>query len=676
MRSKAVKSAHIILAFLLIALLPYSAAADTCTERSLYTALQTESGSFLTNIVEQMRSVLQPMTFVLFNGLVSAPEYQSALGAALTLFIAFFGVSFMLGFVAPTFAQLLIRVLKIGAIAGMMTPAGWHMFNTTLVRIFGATGCAPGMLCESSGVDWLMDIMILLGGGDPRPGPFFFIEPLVEKVFSPKLFVLVIGNMTSSALGLFIAIMLALAIFNFFRWMLLCLEIYLVSMMLRTVLLGLGPVFIVMALFERTKPVFVGWVRLLVASSLPPILLFIFMPFIFTTMDSAVEKLIWPMEGHRVVLCYTRTEHVDTWVFEKEHWRYAIDREIFENPWEAKDENSERQAFPYPSKLLPVMVFLLLTGICITMNRALISVGANIGGGSFRLGDAFEEFSGWWHDNYNSLFNVREGAAFEAFKAGSPYYRWHQFRGLQLREKGSGKGKAHSYAGSVGMLLQRKDLISFKYMDFQNIDVQNKPKVEDKPRKAPRASRERKKREEVLKKPEVLQIRYDVGLIGFSGAGKSMFIDALEEDVSNALALRVVTVKRQGTDFVIADCPGPKTDGFGTREEEVLLVETVRQSHLLLHLVDGTQEDVVSRRQQLRDLLRDKDITLLQKPEIMVLTKCDLLDEVTVSARAMALREACMGEVFTLSLTGQRERNEALEALLERLKEKSLEFRV
>ena len=44
--------------------------------------------------------------------------------------------------------------------------------------------------------------------------------------------------------------------------------------------------------------------------------------------------------------------------------------------------------------------------------------------------------------------------------------------------------------------------------------------------------------------------------------------------------------------------------------------------------------------------------------------------------RAAALQEACRSEVFTLSLTGRHGKNETLEALLEMLKEKSLEFRV
>ena len=612
------------------------------------------------------------MTFVLFDSIVSSPQYQSAAGVTLTLFIAFFGVSFIMGFVAPTFAQLLIRTLKIGVVAGIMTPAGWHMFNSTLVQLFGATGCAPGMSCTLSGVEWLMDTMIRLGGGDPRLGPFYFIEPLVAKVFSPKLFVLVIGNWTSGALGPVITVVLVLAIFNFFRWMLLSLEIYLVSMMLRSVLLGLGPVFIVMALFERTKPVFVGWVRLLVASSLPPIFLFMFMTIIFTTMDSAVGKLVWPMEGHRVILCYTQTEHVDDWFYEKEHWRYAIDRQIFENPWEGKDETGARQAFPYPSKLIPVMVFLLLTGICIKVNQALITLGGNIGGGSFRLGDTFEEFSGWWYSNYNSLFHVREGAAFAAMDA-----RLSQIWGSRKGDGGANRAARGARGGDdADAMGQRTDFINFSYMAFQNIDVQNKPKAADKSRKAPPAPKEPQKRQEILKKPEVLQIRYDVAVIGFSDAGKSTFMDAVEEEASNAVALRVVTVKQQGEDFVLADCPGPKTDGFGTKEEEALFVETVRQSRLLLHLVDGTQEDVVSLRQQLRDLLRSKDITLLQKPEIMALTKCDLLDEDTAAMRAAALQEACRSEVFTLSLTGRHGKNETLEALLEMLKEKSLEFRV
>ena len=56
MREKRARKISVACILLLAALfLPSSAVADTCTDRSLYSALQTESGSFLTDVVEQMR---------------------------------------------------------------------------------------------------------------------------------------------------------------------------------------------------------------------------------------------------------------------------------------------------------------------------------------------------------------------------------------------------------------------------------------------------------------------------------------------------------------------------------------------------------------------------------------------------------------------------------------------
>jgi GTP-binding protein len=70
---------------------------------------------------------------------------------------------------------------------------------------------------------------------------------------------------------------------------------------------------------------------------------------------------------------------------------------------------------------------------------------------------------------------------------------------------------------------------------------------------------------------------------------------------------------------------------------------------VLLHLVDGTAEDVAGAYRTIRRELEAYDAGLPDKQEIVALNKCDALDDETIEARAAALAAVSGRQVFTLS---------------------------
>ena len=130
-----------------------------------------------------------------------------------------------------------------------------------------------------------------------------------------------------------------------------------------------------------------------------------------------------------------------------------------------------------------------------------------------------------------------------------------------------------------------------------------------------------------------LKVLADVGLLGMPNAGKSTFISA----VSNARPkiadypfttlhpnLGVVRVSHEKS-FVIADIPGlieGAHDGAGLGHR---FLGHVERCGVLIHLIDGTQDDVVDAYKTIRAELQAYSPVLASKREILVLNKCDAL---------------------------------------------------
>jgi GTP-binding protein len=145
-----------------------------------------------------------------------------------------------------------------------------------------------------------------------------------------------------------------------------------------------------------------------------------------------------------------------------------------------------------------------------------------------------------------------------------------------------------------------------------------------------------------------LKLIADVGLVGLPNAGKSTFLAAVSAArpkiadypfTTLTPGLGVVDLSPNER-FVIADIPGliegaSEGLGLGTR-----FLGHVERTAVLIHLVDGTQEDVAGAWRTVRDELAAYGEGLADKAEILVLNKVDALDPDTRATKAEELAEA------------------------------------
>ncbi|HVU30576.1 MAG TPA: Obg family GTPase CgtA, partial [Sphingomicrobium sp.] len=167
-----------------------------------------------------------------------------------------------------------------------------------------------------------------------------------------------------------------------------------------------------------------------------------------------------------------------------------------------------------------------------------------------------------------------------------------------------------------------------------------------------------------------LKLLADVGLVGLPNAGKSTFLNSVTNASAKVgdypfttLRPQLGVVRHKGREFVLADIPGlieGAAEGAGIGDRFLGHIERTR---LLLHLVDGSSEDPLQAWRIVRDELGEYGAGLTDKPEVIALTKSDLLDDKQRSRIIDALERASGARVFPVSAPLE----EGLETLLDKV---------
>lgn len=153
-----------------------------------------------------------------------------------------------------------------------------------------------------------------------------------------------------------------------------------------------------------------------------------------------------------------------------------------------------------------------------------------------------------------------------------------------------------------------------------------------------------------------LKLISEAGLVGLPNAGKSTFLSrvtAAKPKIADypftTLTPQLGVVRQDDEEFVMADIPGlieGAHEGHGLGDK---FLKHVERCGVLLHLIDGTDEDVVENYRIIRGELEAYSKILTEKLEIVTLNKCDALTEEEIEEKRSALEEASGKKVYTIS---------------------------
>ena len=153
-----------------------------------------------------------------------------------------------------------------------------------------------------------------------------------------------------------------------------------------------------------------------------------------------------------------------------------------------------------------------------------------------------------------------------------------------------------------------------------------------------------------------LKLIADAGLVGLPNAGKSTFLAAtsnarpkIADYPFTTLHPNLGVVGIDEAEFVMADIPGlieGAHQGMGLGDR---FLGHVERCAVLLHLIDGTSDDIVGDYKSIINELQEYGGALADKPRITALNKVDALDDVERARKHNDLVAASGGKVLQVS---------------------------
>jgi len=171
-----------------------------------------------------------------------------------------------------------------------------------------------------------------------------------------------------------------------------------------------------------------------------------------------------------------------------------------------------------------------------------------------------------------------------------------------------------------------------------------------------------------------LKLLADVGLVGLPNAGKSTFLNSVTNASAKVgdypfttLRPQLGVVRHKGREFVLADIPGlieGAAEGAGIGDRFLGHVERTR---LLLHLVDAAGDNPVEAWRIVRDELASYGAGLADKPELIALSRADLVEEDRLAEIRTELEAAAGQRAYPVSAPLGEGVEPLLDALIEQL---------
>lgn len=361
----------------------------TCTNDAAYTPPMPPPGQgLISTIVNNIKAVLNGVAAVMFKGIVNDAGFLKAVTALATLYVAIYGILFTFGMVQITIHDFMIRLIKIGVIILLISPGSLAFF-------ISSPGLEPGILVKffNNGTDSIISMMTAIAlpvgnnGGVVFSGtPFAVMDNAIAQAVSAKMAITLMAVFTTGPYGPIIGILLLMSLGSFLKALINALWVYVMSLIMKTLLFGLAPIFIACVLFARTRHLFDGWINQLVNASLQPILLFTFFAFFVTLIKACIDQIM----GYNI--CWTEwAELARGGPFSGHFWRFAICAagqtdpttgqclrwEPYDGIWDFNGANVPGSGVTPISIMLPLTMW-LLADLAGRFNRTVIMISQEI----------------------------------------------------------------------------------------------------------------------------------------------------------------------------------------------------------------------------------------------------------------------------------------------------------
>lgn len=222
--------------------------------------------------------------------------FRNIVNAALVLYVIIYGISFVSGIVMVTQKDAIIRVLKIGAVLALIGNESASLFS-------------PLSSAFQNGLPYLVSIA---GGGDGQPSDLFaFADVTMTYLTSAGVWVRILVFMLMFPIGWFLWTILCYAVISYAIVIIEAFIAYLVAITGIALFIALAPLFIILILFNLTRPIFNHWIKLLAGFVIQPVLLFSCIGVVNTLVLTALNNILQEASYRCLVPIYFNINIVD-----------------------------------------------------------------------------------------------------------------------------------------------------------------------------------------------------------------------------------------------------------------------------------------------------------------------------------------------------------------------------
>ncbi len=327
----------------------------------------------ISDVATNITSILNGLSKQMFTGV--ATGISSTVSKMVQLYILIYGLLFMFGSLPITVYEFVRRLVKASIVAMLLGTQSTELY-TWLANVF------------DSGSDEIINVVIsamfdgkVSGGG--AAGPLAAMDTMVSTIISPRTIVTISAIAMTGFHGFFIFLIIGSSLKSIAEAILNAMWVYLMAKVVRTLLLGLAPLFIACALYDQTRSYFQGWMNQLVNTALQPIFLFAFFAFFVTILDSVINKII---DGAPV--CITQLSDAGKGSpSDAKAWRFKVQRdgkwEEYKYMWgpegPLKDPSKpDDKPPPFPIDIFSVAVFYILAELASRMNSIAVALANGV----------------------------------------------------------------------------------------------------------------------------------------------------------------------------------------------------------------------------------------------------------------------------------------------------------
>lgn len=249
-----------------------------------------QESSFVSDIAE---SVLTPITsqvrvvsMQFWENFVNSNTTKSIITTMMVLYIMMIGIFIVTGSTKFSLNEIIITTLKLGVVTALISPLSYNFFNEYLFQLF-VEGQADLVNAITT-----PDASVLRSGVINYDSAFSFTNYVINSLFSGKFFLILISFLLWFPIGWFCIILIMLAFIEYTIAIVEAFVLYLVATTAVQLLISMGPIFISLILFEKTRPYFNKWIGSILAFAMQPVVLFACIMIIATLISGSLANIM------------------------------------------------------------------------------------------------------------------------------------------------------------------------------------------------------------------------------------------------------------------------------------------------------------------------------------------------------------------------------------------------